>query len=85
MEQNLRRHAVNQTVKGSWYEAWTNILVGFTINFFANALLFPLFGFATFTAEKNFYMGCIYTVISLVRSFALRRIFNRIRSHHVAT
>lgn len=75
---------MSQTIKGSWCEAWTNIFVGFAINFVANAIFFPMFGFKTFTLETNFELGLIYTVISLLRSFALRRIFNKIRSHHVA-
>jgi hypothetical protein len=73
-----------QTVKGSLIEAWTNIVVGFTISFVANMLIFPLFGWATFDTKTNLTLGFIYTVISLVRSFVLRRIFTRIRSHHVA-
>lgn len=75
---------MSQTIKGSLIEAWTNIAVGFTVNFIANAAIFPLFGFTSFTAGKNLEMGVIYTAISLVRSFVLRRVFNKIRSHHVA-
>ena len=61
----------------SWLEAGANIVVGFTINYFANLLIFPLFGFHI-SLGANFVMGLIYTVISLVRSYALRRWFNAI-------
>lgn len=73
-----------QTRLGSWLEAWANILVGFAINWTANMLVFPLFGF-NITAGQAFHVGLIFTAISLVRSYALRRIFNRIKRHHHAT
>lgn len=67
-----------QTKKGSIAEAWANIAVGFTINYFANLLIFPLFGMHI-SPGKNFLMGCIYTIISLVRSYILRRWFNGLK------
>jgi len=67
---------VSQTKLGSFVESWTNIGVGFTLNYFANLLIFPLFGFHI-SYGANFVMGLLYTVISLVRSYALRRAFNR--------
>lgn len=73
-----------QTRLGSWIEAWANIFVGFGVNWAANMLVFPLFGF-NITAGQAFHVGLIFTAISLVRSYALRRIFNRIkRLHHAA-
>jgi hypothetical protein len=61
----------------SFIEAWSNIGVGFLVNYCANLLIFPLFGMHISLAA-NFVMGLIYTAISLVRSYALRRVFNRI-------
>ena len=72
-----------QTRLGSWLEAWANIFIGFGINWTANMLVFPLFGFAI-TAGQAFHVGLIFTAISLVRSYVLRRIFNRIKRHHYA-
>ena len=69
---------MTQTKLGSFAEAWANIFVGFTVNYFANLLIFPLFGFHI-SLEANFVMGLIYTVISLVRSYVLRRWFNGLR------
>lgn len=66
---------MTQTRLGSLYEALINIVIGFTINFAANMLIFPLFGFHI-SAGSNFVLGCIYTVISLVRSYVIRRWFN---------
>lgn len=49
--------------------------VGFGVNFGANAIILPAFGFTSLTPGKNFTIGLLYTVISLVRSFVLRRVF----------
>lgn len=67
-----------QTKAGSFAEAWVNIFIGFSINYCANLLIFPLFGMHI-SPGNNFIMGCIYTVISLVRSYALRRWFNGLK------
>lgn len=69
---------MSQTRTGSIAEAFANILVGFTINYIANLLVFPIFGMHI-SPVNNFYMGLIYTVISLARSFILRRYFNGLR------
>lgn len=70
-----RDRVVTQTRLGSLYEALINIVIGFTINYFANLLIFPLFGLHI-SPGANFIMGCVYTVISLVRSYLIRRYFN---------
>ena len=64
-----------QTARHSWIEAWVNIAIGFIINYVANILIFPLFGFVL-TAKANLLMGVFYTVISLIRQFFIRRYFN---------
>ncbi len=69
----------HQTIMGSIAESWVNILVGFTINFCANMLILPMFGFHDLTLGKNFQIGMLYTVISLVRSFIIRRWFNGLK------
>lgn len=64
-----------QSKRASFAEAWANIAVGFSVNYAANLLIFPLFGFHI-SLQANFVMGLIYTLISLVRSYVLRRAFN---------
>ena len=66
-----------QSIKRSWIEAFTNILIGYTINFIANIFILPLFGFHSLTLGKNFIIGIIYTGISLLRMFIIRRFFNK--------
>lgn len=55
-------------------EAWMNIVIGFAVNYSSNFLLLPLVG-ASFTAAENFFLGWIYTAISILRQYAIRRWF----------
>lgn len=66
---------MNQTRLGSLIEVSINILIGFTINWFANILVLPMFGFHV-TGGQAFGIGVIFTVISVVRSYVIRRWFN---------
>lgn len=66
---------MTQTRLGSLIEALANIAIGFWINFCANLLILPLFGFQI-TVRDNLVIGVIYTGISLARSYLLRRFFN---------
>jgi hypothetical protein len=65
-----------QTRRDSMIEAWTNIAVGFSVNFVANIFFLPLVG-ASFTLAENFWLGWIYTAVSVVRQYAIRRWYNR--------
>ena len=66
---------MNQTKIGSFVESLINVVVGFSINFVANLLIFPLFNIHI-TLSDNFILGIIYTLISIVRSYTIRRWFN---------
>jgi hypothetical protein len=59
----------------SFVEAWSNIFVGYVINLIANALILPHF-VEGFTLQDNLIVGLIYTSISLVRQYIIRRWFN---------
>jgi hypothetical protein len=54
-------------------------VVGFAVNWTANMLILPQFGFTTITGVTAFEIGLAFTVISFVRSFCLRRFFNWIK------
>ena len=56
-------------------ESITNVCIGFAINFTANMLIFPLFGWSI-SVTQNIALGACYTVISLLRSYAIRRAFD---------
>ena len=61
-----------QLKKHSLFEAITNIVVGYTINLLANFVIFPLWGWSI-SLKQNIEIGIVYTVISLIRSYCLRR------------
>ena len=65
-----------QSRKGSFIEACINVLIGFWINFFANLVILPMVGFHI-TISQNLYIGLLYTIVSVARSYVIRRWFNR--------
>jgi len=71
-----RRASRGQTRRGSLIEASVNILAGIGVAFTLNANLLPAIGVEISTAQ-NAAATFFYTVASLLRSYALRRIFNR--------
>lgn len=73
---------MNQSKLGSLIEACINVLIGFAINFCANMLILPLIGFHI-TAGQNLFIGVLYTIISVARSYVIRRWFNA-RLQHAA-
>ena len=74
---------MTRTRLGPFIEAIIDVVIGFGINFTANMYIFLLFGFHI-TPGGNFVLGMIYTVISVVRSYVVRRWFNA-RSHKLAS
>lgn len=68
---------MTQSRLGSLVEAIINVIIGFVINFAANMLFFPMFGWHI-DVKQNFILGAIYTVISVARSYTIRRWFNKI-------
>lgn len=57
-------------------EAISNTLVGYVINLGVQIIVYPLYG-ATFTLMQNVQLGLIFLVVSLVRSYVIRRYFNK--------
>lgn len=62
----------------SLVETLTNVAVGYGIAVIAQILVFPLFGLLT-TLGENMAMGAIFTVVSIARSYCLRRTFDGLR------
>ena len=62
----------------SMVEAITNVIVGYGVAVVTQILVFPIFGLQT-TLGQNLAMGGIFTIVSLLRSFALRRFFESFR------
>jgi hypothetical protein len=62
----------------SLVESVANVIVGYGVAVVTQILIFPIFGLQT-TLGQNLAMGGIFTIVSLARSFLLRRLFEAIR------
>jgi hypothetical protein len=62
----------------SLVEAGTNVVVGYGIAVLTQMAVFPLFGLRA-TIGQNLAIGAIFTVVSLARSYLLRRLFEAMR------
>ena len=61
----------------SFIESIANVIIGFLINFIANIYVLPLFGF-NITINQSIHIGLIFTLISIIRSYLIRRWFNKV-------
>ena len=62
----------------SLVEAIANVIVGYGVSVVTQILIFPIFGLHT-TLAQNLKMGAVFTVVSIARSYVLRRLFERLR------
>jgi hypothetical protein len=62
----------------SLVESVANVVVGYGVAVVTQILIFPIFGLHT-TLAQNLKMGAVFTIISIGRSYALRRLFEAIR------
>jgi hypothetical protein len=62
----------------SLVEAITNVIFGYGVAVITQILIFPIFGLQT-TLGQNLAMGGIFTIVSVFRSFCLRRLFEALR------
>jgi hypothetical protein len=62
----------------SLVEAVANVLVGYGVAVATQAMVFPLFGLQA-SIEDNLLIGAIFTAVSIVRAYSLRRLFEALR------
>ena len=67
---------MSQSKVRSWREAIINVVVGYVINYIANLLIFNGLFHQHLTWQQNIGAGIIFTIISLVRSYLIRRWMN---------
>jgi hypothetical protein len=79
----VQAHTTGQTPREAIIEAWVNLVIGFTINFIANLWLIPLMAGVELSHSANFWGGWVYTTISILRQYTIRRWFNK-RLHSLA-
>lgn len=60
-------------------ESCANVAIGYGVALVSQVVVFPIYGIRV-PIETNLAIGAWFTVISLARSYVVRRAFNRI--HH---
>ena len=63
----------------SFIEVLASTAIGYLVAVSTQYLIFPYFHIYT-TIESNLKIGLIFTLVSIVRSYAVRRLFNWIGS-----
>ncbi len=65
---------MKQTRRGSLAESVVNIIIGYFVALASQLAIFPLFGIHV-AFRDNIMIGLYFTVISIIRSYMLRRYF----------
>ena len=65
-----------QTRLWSFVESIANVLIGYSVALAAQLVIFPVFGIHV-PLKDNLLIGAFFTLVSIVRSYTLRRLFNR--------
>lgn len=66
---------MTQSRKMSLVESLANVAIGYGVAVGAQILIFPLFGLHV-PLHDNLMIGGLFTVVSIVRSYVVRRAFN---------
>ena len=67
---------MKQSKKNSFIEALTNVVVGYFLAVGTQILIYPFFGMKV-SIYNNFIIGLIFLVVSLSRSYIIRRFFTK--------
>lgn len=67
---------MTQSRMDSFMESLTNIVIGLVVSTIANWLILPTVLGVSMTLGQNVLIGLLFTLISLVRSYVIRRAFN---------
>ena len=66
---------MSQSRRMSMIETVAGVAIGFVVSVAASFVVYPLFGHA-FTLAQNIGITIIFTVLSIVRGYLVRRAFN---------
>jgi len=66
-----------QPKKYSIIESISNVCIGYGVALLSQIIIFPFFGI-DISLKSNIFIGIWFTVISIIRSYIMRRVFNRI-------
>lgn len=65
-----------QSKLNSLIESATNVAIGYIVALLSQVIIFPFFDINV-SLETNIYIGFWFTLVSLVRSYVIRRWFNK--------
>lgn len=68
-----------QSKKQSLMESITNVAIGYSISLASQLIIFPLFDIHI-QLKDNILIGAWFTVISIIRSYVIRRVFNKCKN-----
>ena len=66
---------MNQSRLGSLTETLISTLIGMGVSFAANLWLLPWWGYEV-SARQALEIGLVFTVVSILRGYSVRRVFN---------
>lgn len=72
---------MSQSRKHSLVEVMVSTAVGYCVALISQIIIFPMYGLETHFAQDAEIAG-IFTVISIIRSYIFRRIFNQLGGSH---
>ncbi|MFC3102028.1 DUF7220 family protein [Altererythrobacter lauratis] len=70
---------MKQSRRMSLIEALSNVAIGYGVAVLTQIAVFPLFALQVSLGD-NLLIGALFTLVSVARSYAVRRIFERMRA-----
>jgi hypothetical protein len=67
-----------QSRSASFFETLTSTLLGFVLSVMVQRLLFPAMGH-DFGFAENMVVATVFTAVSILRGYTVRRVFNALR------
>lgn len=72
--------ASGQSRSSSLFETLTGTVTGFVLTVWVQRFLFPAMGHDLALAE-NLIVASVFTAVSILRGYTVRRVFNALRDH----
>jgi len=72
-----------QTKTVSLIESIANVVIGYGVALISQIIIFPIYGI-DISLKTNIAIGIWFTLISIIRSFIVRRIFNKMSESKLA-
>jgi putative Mn2+ efflux pump MntP len=68
---------MSQSKKQSMMETMVSVAIGYGVALLTQIVVFPLFGMEVKMSD-NLAIGAIFTVVSIIRGYCIRRLFNKL-------